>query len=115
MSTRSNVGYVKNNRVKASYCHFDGYESHMIPVLTQYIENYGVKEFCKVIDKARVSGGIRIFEEDGPELYDDGATLGIEGIFDTWDWATQNYAYILDPEKGLLHTSCSPKPIKLRA
>lgn len=37
MATRSAIGYVlPDGRIKASYCHWDGYPDHQLPILTKH-------------------------------------------------------------------------------
>lgn len=51
MSTRAFVGYKKEDGfIDYIYCHFDGYPSHMIPVLERYFNLEKAKELIEMGD-----------------------------------------------------------------
>jgi len=102
MSTRSHVGYRnQDGNIQAVYSHFDGYPSNMVPALTSYISGVGISQFKKDIRKAQRTGGIRSWDCNGPEFYDEPS--------DDDGWKTterehlnNDYAYIFDSVDGIL-------------
>lgn len=57
MSTRAYVGYKNEDGfIDWIYCHFDGYPSHMIPVLERYSNLEKAKELIKMGDASSLEG-----------------------------------------------------------
>ena len=68
MSTRSAIGYkLSSGRIKAVYCHWDGYPKHHLPIL---IEHYNTLKKAKALIKPGSMSSLRTREtwESGPRL-----------------------------------------------
>ena len=67
MGTRSAIGYqLPSGRIKAVYCHWDGYPKHHLPIL---IEHYNTLEKVKALIKPGSMSSLRTSEtwDGGPD------------------------------------------------
>jgi hypothetical protein len=88
MATRSTIGYeTLDGGYRGVYCHYDGYEKHMVPILSEMLH----AEVAIMVERAIMSGGIRTISDGGHyELFDDGGT----GDPNTdWPSCPEEYAY----------------------
>lgn len=70
MSTRSVIGVVDaDGSVKAVYCHFNGYPSHMVSAITGYVSRNGYEDFSVLISRAINEGGMRQMDANAAETY----------------------------------------------
>jgi len=62
MGTHSVLG-VKHadGEIVGCYVHFDGYPSHMLSAINDYVKNFSTSELSGLIEKAQESGGMRCF------------------------------------------------------
>jgi hypothetical protein len=82
MATRSSIGYeTDNGGCVAVYCHFDGYPSHMLPVLKQM----SFEEVKAMVEDALHNGGLRNVNEDLTyQTYGHKLTYGEESGYNDW-------------------------------
>ena len=116
MSTRSAIGYqLPSGRIRAVYCHWDGYPKHQVPIL---IEHYNSLEKVKALIKPGSMSCLRSdhtwdYSEtrDPQPLYHaergDGdppitkATL--ESAMNYWNDCDCEYMYVFIPDLGWNH------------
>lgn len=61
MATRSTIAYEDDNgKTVGVYCHWDGYPSHMLPILKQMTFD----EIKEMVEDALTNGGLRCINED---------------------------------------------------
>jgi len=91
MATRSTIGYeLPDGRYRATYCHYDGYPSHMKgELLGLHREDVEV-----MVTTGWIRGGIRSMSGGRPEYFDD---VGWEGARIDKERLTrvEEYAYML--------------------
>jgi len=89
MATRSTIGYeTPDGRYRATYCHYDGYPSHMKGELIDL-----TREDVEIMVTAGwIRGGIRSMTGGRPEYFNDGADMRID--LPSLE-RTEEYAYML--------------------
>ena len=89
MATRSTIGYeTSDGRYRATYCHYDGYPSHMKQELLDLTRD----DVEIMVTIGWIRGGIRTMSGGRPEYFNDGADMRIdEELF----CQTEEYAYML--------------------
>jgi hypothetical protein len=89
MATRSTIGYeTPEGRYRATYCHYDGYPSHMKgELLDLHREDVEI-----MVTTGWIRGGIRSMSGGRPEYFNDGADLRIDL---PKLQRTEEYAYML--------------------
>jgi len=76
MSTKSRIYYeCEDGSFKGVYCHYDGYPSHVYPILYNASWEYVVK----MVDEALANSGLRCLSDDSYEVFRDGG-----GGDDSW-------------------------------
>lgn len=88
MATRGTIGYeTLDGGYRGVYVHYDAYESHMVPILSEMLH----AQVAIMVERAIASGGIRTLDTDGDyELFNDGGT----GNPNTdWPSCPEEYAY----------------------
>lgn len=90
MATRSTIGYeTLEGGYRGVYCHYDGYESHMVPILSEMLH----AQVAIMVERAIATAGIRTIDTDGNyELFDDGGT-GWKVLNTDWPSCPEEYAY----------------------
>tara|TARA_R100000406_G_C3044034_1_gene106876 strand:+ start:190 stop:564 length:375 start_codon:yes stop_codon:yes gene_type:complete len=123
MATRSAIGYqLPSGRIKAVYCHWDGYPKHQLPIL---IEHYNTVEQVRALIKPGSMSSLRTKEtweslgEDVREaqpLYhrergekDTGPriTKSVEDASKFWREAWCEHLYVFVPDVGWTHYETS--------
>ena len=89
MATRSTIGYeTPEGRYRATYCHYDGYPSHMKRELLDL-----TREDVEIMVTAGwIRGGIRSMSGGQPDYFSDGADMRID---EERFCQTEEYAYML--------------------
>ena len=116
MSTRSAIGYkLPSGRIKAVYCHWDGYPKHHLPIL---IEHYNTLDKAKALIKPGSISSLRTEEvwcpdakRDPQPLYyherGDGdppqVSASLKAAHKWWDKWCCEHMYIFEPDIGWLH------------
>ena len=90
MATRSTIGYeTPDGRYRATYCHYDGYPSHMKRELIGL-----TREDVEVMVTAGwIRGGIRSMSGGRPEYFSDGSEIG--RVDEAEFRRIEEYAYML--------------------
>ena len=89
MATRSTIGYeTPDGRYRATYCHYDGYPSHM----KRELLDMSREDVEIMVTTGWIRGGIRSMT-GGPEYYNDGSELG--RIDEPEFHRIEEYAYML--------------------
>lgn len=89
MATRSTIGYeTPDGRYRATYCHYDGYPSHMKGELLD-LDREDVEI---MVTTGWIRGGIRTMSGGRPEYFNDGADMRFD--LDRF-CRTEEYAYML--------------------
>ena len=91
MATRSTIGYeTSEGRYRATYCHYDGYPSHMKRELLDLTR----EDVELMVTAGWIRGGIRSMSGGRPEYFDD---VGWEGARIDKERLTrvEEYAYML--------------------
>ena len=62
MSTRAQLGVkYSDNSISGCYVHYDGYPSHMLSAIEDYVQRYTTTGLVALISEAQSCGGIRCF------------------------------------------------------
>ena len=89
MATRSTIGYeTPDGRYRATYCHYDGYPSHMKRELIGLHRD----DVEAMVTTGWIRGGIRSMSGGRPEYFNDGADMRFD--LDRF-CRTEEYAYML--------------------
>lgn len=102
MGTRSAIGYRLNNgQVRAVYCHYDGYPSHQMPILTEHFNS--VMGACALIEPGFMrSLGKKPEYMDAPELAE---TINRYSVEQHWRNMGCEHLYVYeDDDQGWVHT-----------
>jgi len=108
MSTHSVLGVKQaDGEIVGCYVHYDGYPSHMLDAIKDYIKNHSTSELSALIEKAQESGGMRCFHSPSFEsesretaLLDDNEPYKIDKS-DFYEDHMGTYAwYLVDVETG---------------
>ena len=91
MATRSTIGYeTQDGRYRATYCHYDGYPSHMKRELLDLNRD----DVEAMVTTGWIRGGIRSMSGGRPEYFNDGGWDGAR--VDEPDFGiVEEYAYML--------------------
>lgn len=81
MSTNAAVGYVRDGKYRATYIHWDGYPSNIIPTISDRIAANGMDWFIQWVEKGIAETGYR--EVSGDETFNDDGEYLIEGPLDS--------------------------------
>ena len=72
MATRSHVGYIDfDGKLKAAYCHWDGYPQGVLRNVLDFIDMFGIEEFVEETDRGNKEGGISEWRRAGAYTYGD--------------------------------------------
>ena len=111
MSTHCVLG-VKHadGEIVGCYVHYDGYPSHMLDAIKDYVDSYSTTELSSLIKEAQQSGGMRCFHSpsfesedrkteflDDPDPYKINKSSFYEDHLGTYAW------YLVDVETGRAH------------
>jgi len=68
MSTHCVLGVKHTDgNIIGCYVHFDGYPSHMLDAIKDYVKNHSTSELSSLIEAAQQTGGMRCFHSPGFE------------------------------------------------
>ncbi len=59
-----------DGEIVGCYVHYDGYPSHMLDAIKDYVDNYSADELSSLIETAQETGGMRCFHTPGLESED---------------------------------------------
>jgi hypothetical protein len=91
MATRSTIGYeTPEGRYRATYCHYDGYPSHMKGELLDLHR----EDVEAMVTTGWIRGGIRTMSGGRPEYFNDGGWDGARIDKDRLE-RIEEYAYML--------------------
>ena len=91
MATRSTIGYeTGDGRYRATYCHYDGYPSHMKRELLDLDRD----DVEAMVTTGWIRGGIRSMSGGRPEYFSDSGWEGARIDKDTFQ-VVEEYAYML--------------------
>ena len=111
MSTHCVLGVKHTDgNIIGCYVHYDGYPSHMLDAIKDYVDNYSTAELSSLIERAQNTGGMRSFHSASFEsetletsMLDDNESYKIdksnfyEDHMGTYAW------YLVDVETGRAH------------
>ncbi|HIG58295.1 MAG TPA: hypothetical protein EYQ21_02685 [Flavobacteriales bacterium] len=106
MATRSHVGYIDfDGKLKAAYCHWDGYPQGVLRNVLDFIDTFGIEEFVEETDRGNKEGGISEWRRGGAFTYgdwrDEVSDPNLCTVRDRCD-LDNDYAYIFDRSEGHL-------------
>ena len=95
MSTRSQIGYTKDNTFYSVYCHYDGYPLYMLRTLKNNFNKFD--DVHDLVSK----GSIQYIDQDGVvEYFDDKCIISesysLSGVVNTAHQNGGEYVYIFD-------------------
>ena len=106
MATRSTIGYeTQDGRYLATYCHYDGYPSHM----KRELLDMSREDVEIMVTTGWLRGGIRCMS-GGPEYFNDGAELGRVDLDEFR--RIEEYAYMLRQDGKWVYIGYSDDPSK---
>ena len=108
MSTHCVLGVKHTDgEIVGCYVHYDGYPSHMLDAIKDYVKNFSTSELSSLIETAQETGGMRCFHSPGferedrkTELLDDNESYKIDKS-DFFEDHMGTYAwYLVDAKSG---------------
>ncbi len=117
MSTRSVIGHIDTNgKIKAVYCHYDGYPKRMIPAIESLIKDRGTDGFRNMVIEALSKGGMRCINIGEYETFGEASSSEEWGytLDDILEGNHQQFCYIVDNDKNIImaHTPAGRKSLK---